>query len=99
MAAKLEPAAATMVPVSRSTRAAPESEGGRVGRRVSARAARAFAFGGTRSRVARGAEVGCAVAMGRALYCMAATMPFRRTRGMRCSARLGDHVMADCMPN
>jgi len=67
MAAKLELVAATMAATSRSARAAPESEGGRVGRRVSARAARAFAFGGTGSRVVRGAEVERAAAMGRAL--------------------------------
>ena len=94
MAAKLEPAAATMAVVSRSARAAPESEGGRVGRRVSARAARAFAFGGTGSRVARGAEVGRAAAMGRARCCMAATETIQRARGVRLCARLGVHFLA-----
>ena len=67
MAAKLELAAATMAAVSQSARAAQESEGGRVGRRVSARVARAFAFGGTGSRVARGAEVERTAGTGRAL--------------------------------
>ena len=38
-----------------------------------ARAARASTFGGTGSRVARGAEVEHAATMGRALCCMAAT--------------------------
>ena len=46
-----------------------------------ARAAWASTFGGAGSRAAHGTEVGCAAAMGHMLCCMAATTPFRRTRG------------------
>jgi hypothetical protein len=76
-----------------------ESEGGQRKRVRDARAARASALGGAGSRAARGAELGRAAAMKRALCCMAATAPFRRTRGERHCARLGVRFWAISAPN
>ena len=70
-----------------------------MGRRVSARAARAFAFGGSGSRAARGAEVGRAAAMKCALCCMAATERIQRTRGVRLCALLGVRFWVISTPN
>ena len=70
-----------------------ESEGGRQGD------TRALGLGAAGREAARGTEVGRAAAMKRALCCMAATAPIRRTRGERHCARLGVRFWASSAPN
>jgi hypothetical protein len=70
-----------------------EGDGGRQGD------TRALGLGAAGREAARGTEVGRAAAMKRALCCMAATAPFRRTRGERHCACLGVRFWASSAPN
>jgi hypothetical protein len=70
-----------------------EGDGGRQGD------TRALGLGAAGHEAARGTEVGRAAAMKRALCCMAAMAPFRRTRGERHCACLGVRFWASSAPN